>query len=599
MESGSIFAGRYRVLRRIATGGMGAVYEVSHLTTDRHFALKVMLPEFAEEPGLRERFQHEARVTARVQSEHIVETLDAGLDAATGTLYLVMELLRGEDLGDRVKKLGRLSPTEVVTYLRQAASALDKTHDALIVHRDLKPENLFLTWREDGTPRLKVLDFGIAKILAESTTAKRRSAVLGTPLYMAPEQFGGVVPSPRTDVYALGLIAYTLLVGASYWDEEATGVDNPFAFALKAAMGPTESAVARAARRGVQLPQAFAAWFARATHRESAQRFGAASECITALAALLNAPTTSTADASRSGSVSNTATSNVATSHSATTTAATTITATSNKAGPSAQVTEPLAIDEHPFLGVNARRPLETTTKVPASEVIGMIKESSAHSLSVSSVSEQTARTSARWRPWAAVGAVAVFAAAVLLWLQREREPVPEVPTANADLASDTVPFAKTGESSTPTVVVDSTPRPAAPDTATPDIATPDIATAHTATPGIAKPSTASPSAAALNTSSPAVPPTVEPRETATSATTRVNVPPRPPLATTGTGSPGTAVVSPPASAEPKLTVAPKLYCYEHPDSGRVILYTAGAPLRSQETFACYKTPNGQYLRKK
>lgn len=586
MESGSIFAGRYRVVRRIATGGMGAVYEVSHLTTDRHFALKVMLPEFAEEPGLRERFQHEARVTARVQSEHIVETLDAGLDAATGTLYLVMELLRGEDLGDRVKKLGRLNPAEVVTYLRQAASALDKTHDALIVHRDLKPENLFLTWREDGTPRLKVLDFGIAKILAESTTAKRRSAVLGTPLYMAPEQFGGVVPSPRTDVYALGLIAYTLLVGASYWDEEATGVDNPFAFALKAAMGPTESAVARAARRGVQLPQAFAAWFAKATHRESAQRFGAASECITALAALLNAPTSSAAGASRSdGSAFVNAASSPAASHSATTTAATTITATSNKAGPPAQITEPLAIDEHPFLGVNARRPLETTTKVPASEVIGMIKESSAHSLSVSSVSDQTARTSARWRPWAAVGAVAVFAAAVLLWLRREGEPAPEVPTVNADLASATIPSAKPGESSTPTVVVDSTPRPATPETATPDIATP---------------STASPSAAALNTSSPAVPSTVEPRETAPSvATIRVNVPPRPPLATTGTASPGTPVVSPPASAEPKLTVAPKLYCYEHPDSGRVILYTAGAPLRGQETFACYKTPNGQYLRKK
>lgn len=591
MEPGSIFADRYRVLRRIATGGMGAVYEVSHLTTDRHFALKVMLPEFAEEPGLRERFQHEARVTARVQSEHIVETLDAGLDAATGTLYLVMELLRGEDLGDRVKKLGRLSPTEVVTYLRQAASALDKTHDALIVHRDLKPENLFLTWREDGTPRLKVLDFGIAKILAESTTAKRRSAVLGTPLYMAPEQFGGVVPSPGTDVYALGLIAYTLLVGAPYWDEEATGVDNnPFAFAFKAAMGPTESAVERAARRGVRLPPAFAAWFAKATHRESAQRFSAASECITELAQLLTAPNPAFAGAS----VSSTAPPNTATSNPAIANIA-----TSNTPGTAArQITEPLATDAHPFLGAHARRPLEVTTTTPVSDVVAKIKESSAHSLSVSSVPGQAARVPARWRLWAAAGAAAALATTALLWLQRDREPVPEVPTGSAELGTDTVPSAKLGgESPAPTVIVDSAPRPAAPDTVIPDTAKPGTAMPDLATPGTATPATVGPSTPAPKTSSTSAPSTLDSREAPPSITTRVNVPPRPPHATTGTGSIATAVVSPPVATA--VPVAPKQYCYEHPDSGRVIPYAIGAALRGQGTFACYRTPNGQYLRKK
>jgi serine/threonine-protein kinase len=573
MESGSIFADRYRVVRRIATGGMGAVYEVTHMTTDRHFALKVMLPEFAEEAGLRERFQHEARVTARVESEHIVDTLDAGLDAVTGNLYLVMELLRGEDLGERVKKLGRLNPADVITYLRQAASALDKTHAALIVHRDLKPENLFLTWREDGTPRLKVLDFGIAKILAESTSAKRRSAVLGTPLYMAPEQFGGIVPSPGTDVYALGLIAYTLLVGAPYWDDEATIVDNnPFAFALKASMGPIESAVARAARRGVQLPQAFASWFAKATHREAAQRFSMASECITELAQLLTAPNTSVAN----GSNSNTATSNTATSHAK---------MPNTPAVAARQITEPLATDAHPFLGANARRPLDVTTTTPVSDGGGTIKESSAHSLSVSSVPPGAARTPARWRLWAAAGAAAVFGAAALLWLQQDRERVAAVPTGdavptgNAELATDTAPTAKLGgDSPGATVIVDSARRPE-----------PSDLGVH-----LGLPSTVGSSTPLPNTSSASASSKLDTGAAAPSAS-RANVAPRPPVATTRAGS--TAVVAPPASAA--VPVAPKQYCFEHPDSGRVIPYITGAALRGQETFACYRTPNGQYLRKK
>src|SRR5262249_23257030 len=120
---------------------------------------------------LRERFQREAKVAANVDSDYIVEVFDAGIDAATRMPFMVMELLRGEELGKRVKRLGRISPAEVVTYLHQTALALDKTHRANIVHRDLKPENLFLTERDDGPPRIKVLDFGVAKVIADTASA--------------------------------------------------------------------------------------------------------------------------------------------------------------------------------------------------------------------------------------------------------------------------------------------------------------------------------------------------------------------------------------------------------------------------------------------
>src|SRR5262249_19108681 len=151
----------------------------------------------------------------------------------------------------------RLPPAEVVTYLQQAAWALDRTHAASIVHRDLKPENLFVTRREDGTPRIKILDFGVAKLVAESTAAGATRSV-GTPLYMAPEQFPNSVKlSAAADVYAVVMMAYTMLVGEPYWAPEATGSGDVIAYALACMHGPKEPAVRRAASRGVTLPPAF------------------------------------------------------------------------------------------------------------------------------------------------------------------------------------------------------------------------------------------------------------------------------------------------------------------------------------------------------
>jgi serine/threonine-protein kinase len=290
LTDGALFAGRYRVVRALAKGGMGCVYEVVHLETERPRALKLMHPHTLDSPELRDRFRREARVTSRVESEFIVEVFDAGIDEVTSQPFLVMELLRGEELSKRIKRAGALSRGEVVSHLGQVAMALDKTHAANIVHRDLKPENLFLTVRDDGSPRVKILDFGVAKLVAESET-QGATRSLGTPLYMAPEQFhGGGRVTPAADIYALGLIGYTLLTGKPYWLEENKRAENVFQFAALAMQGPQEPASQRAARHGVPLPVAIDAWFAKATATEPTARFARASDAVAALAGALGVP---------------------------------------------------------------------------------------------------------------------------------------------------------------------------------------------------------------------------------------------------------------------------------------------------------------------
>lgn len=287
LDEGSVFAGRYLVVRCIAIGGMGAVYEVIHMETERRRALKVMHAHILGSEELRGRFKQEARVAAHIESEFIVDVFDAGVDDTTGMPFLVMELLRGEELGQRLKRVGRFSPVEVVRYLQQTGRALDKSHRASIVHRDLKPENLFLTEREEGPPQIKVLDFGIAKVVAEGATAGGVTRTIGTPIYMAPEQFNPSAKlSGAADRYALGMMAYTLLTGAPYWADEAKG-GNVFAMATVVVQGPKELASVRAAAKGLTLPPAFDAWFSRIASVEPADRFTTAAEAVAALAQAL------------------------------------------------------------------------------------------------------------------------------------------------------------------------------------------------------------------------------------------------------------------------------------------------------------------------
>ncbi len=284
----AVFNGRYRLLRRLAHGAMGAVYEAVHLETGRRRALKVMLPDTVPSEDARRRFRQEARVAAQIESDFIVDVFDAGVDEATGMPFLVMELLKGEDLGRRLARLGPCGATEASGYIQQLALALDKTHRAGIVHRDLKPENLFLAERDDGPPRIKVIDFGVAKVLFSASGGAAGTRSVGTPIYMAPEQFRmGLEVPPATDVYELGMIAFSLLVGFPYWQEDADQGSGIYAFMLTAARGPTEAASARAARRGISLPEGFDAWFRSATEAAPAARFPGALEAAAGLAAAL------------------------------------------------------------------------------------------------------------------------------------------------------------------------------------------------------------------------------------------------------------------------------------------------------------------------
>ena len=292
IADGSVFAARYRIVRCIAYGGMGAVYEVTHLGTDHRRALKVMHPQLLQNGALREQFQREARITALIDSEYIVDVFDAGVDGATQRPFLVMELLRGGDLGKLLRRRGPLAPADVVACLRQAAFALDRTHRAMIVHRDIKPENLYLSYREDGTPRVKVLDFGIARATGEGgPEASALGSFTGTPLYMAPEQFEPSHRiSPSIDLYALGMVAYTMLVGWPYWREEAQVRGTLATFVAVASNGPRERASERARRAGVLLPRAFDRWFAQATALSPDARFTSATAQVDSLADALQVP---------------------------------------------------------------------------------------------------------------------------------------------------------------------------------------------------------------------------------------------------------------------------------------------------------------------
>lgn len=289
---GQIFAGRYRIERFLAEGGFGAVYVAEQLATEARVAVKVLWPHVLQAKDAVEKFEQEARIAGRVNSEHIVRVVDAGFDEATQMPFLVMELLIGEDLGRLVETHGPLPPDLVVEYLRQTASALDRAHgykdrDGVarpIVHRDLKPENLFVARRDNGETVIKVLDFGIAKVLGATSNVSQE--VKGTPLYMAFEQAGVGAITPRTDVWALGLIAFFLLTGQSYWraahNAEAS-LTQLFGEVLSLPLDPPSQRLA-ALGLPCSLPPAFDTWFFGCVNRDPNLRFASAGAAIAALA---------------------------------------------------------------------------------------------------------------------------------------------------------------------------------------------------------------------------------------------------------------------------------------------------------------------------
>ena len=274
-------AGRYMPVRLLGRGGMGVVYEVEHVRTGERLALKA-LPSGAGVSGeLLERFKREARASARIKSEHVVRVIDADIaPELDGAPFIVMELLEGADL-ERATVGSRTEPSLVVDWLRQVALAIDKAHGLGIVHRDLKPENLFLTKREDGSPIVKILDFGLVKMIEEENWVTASDEILGTPKYMSPEQATAGAPvTPAADLYALGLVAFRLLAGEAYHRGDVLSILGQL---LHEPLQPPSE-------RHPELGSAFDDWFARACHRTPTARFGSAAEQIEALAAALHVP---------------------------------------------------------------------------------------------------------------------------------------------------------------------------------------------------------------------------------------------------------------------------------------------------------------------
>ncbi|MFW2388506.1 MAG: serine/threonine protein kinase [Polyangiales bacterium] len=213
---GATLGGLYHVERLIGVGGMGRVYEATHTHLGKAYAVKVLPEGRADRPDAVQRFLREAKSATRIDHEHIVKVVNCDTDELH-RLFIVMELLDGENLGDRLDAGGALPADEAVEIARQTGEALQAAHDAGIVHRDLKPENIFLT-KKNGRDFVKVLDFGISKIKTPDhgdPKLTETDQIIGTPLYISPELARGVsVVDHRTDVYALGVILYEMLTGS-------------------------------------------------------------------------------------------------------------------------------------------------------------------------------------------------------------------------------------------------------------------------------------------------------------------------------------------------------------------------------------------------
>jgi eukaryotic-like serine/threonine-protein kinase len=217
---GRVLAGKYELVRVLGQGGMGAVYEGRNQIGKR-VAVKLLLkPEFAQNRALTARFFREAQASAAAESKHVVDVYDTGVDEGTGFPFIIMAYLSGEDLEHLVSRVGALNPTAAARIVSQAATGLAKAHEVGIVHRDIKPANIFLA-TEDGESTVKVLDFGIAKLSSDLAPPSgddkgltQTGALLGTPLYMSPEQAQGLKTiDSRTDIWSLGMCLYQALAG--------------------------------------------------------------------------------------------------------------------------------------------------------------------------------------------------------------------------------------------------------------------------------------------------------------------------------------------------------------------------------------------------
>ena len=276
VKLGDVVSGKYKVTRFLGAGGMGVVVGAEHLELGQPVALKFLHATGVADAGASERFLREARAAARIRSEHVARVLDVARDDA-GTPFMVMECLEGRDLGQIIREEAPLEIARAIGYLLQACEAIAVAHSIGIVHRDLKPSNIFVTSRADGSPLVKVLDFGISKAVETNAPMSLTSTgeILGSPIYMSPEQLRntrGV--DRRTDIWSLGTVLYELLTKQHPFEADSM----PTLCAMIAADAPK---LLREVRP--DAPAALEAVVMRCLEKLPAGRFGSVSDFASAL----------------------------------------------------------------------------------------------------------------------------------------------------------------------------------------------------------------------------------------------------------------------------------------------------------------------------
>jgi eukaryotic-like serine/threonine-protein kinase len=278
MQPGTTLVNKYRLEKLLGRGGMGSVWRAEHLGFRAPVALKLMEREVALDPESLARFHREAHAAASIRSPNVVQVLDHGVDEDTNTPFIVMELLEGETLGERLAREKTLSPAKTASVIGDVCRALGRAHPAGIVHRDLKPDNVFLV--RDDPEFAKVLDFGVAKsrayLLGENDTTTRTGSLVGTPYYMSPEQISGSKQlDARSDLWSVAVMACECLTGRRPFEANSVG-----GLAVAICTRP----IPRASELGTATPE-LDAWLERALERDPALRFQSARELAEALTA--------------------------------------------------------------------------------------------------------------------------------------------------------------------------------------------------------------------------------------------------------------------------------------------------------------------------
>ena len=282
IQQGELLAGKYRVEQVLGAGGMGYVVAALHEQLGQRVAVKLLVPELCENEDSVTRFLREARAAVRIQSEHVARVLDVG-ELTNGSPYMVMEFLSGRDLADELDLPGQIDVPTAIDYLLQASEAVAEAHSLGLIHRDLKPANLFLTHRPDGSPLVKVLDFGISKAInvnenalepAPSLTATH--SLLGSPAYMSPEQIRRPKSvDTRTDIWSLGSILYELLTR-----DPPFNADSPLALLAAVVSDPLPDI----REKRPDVPPELAAVIAKCLEKKPDDRYQTVAELADALA---------------------------------------------------------------------------------------------------------------------------------------------------------------------------------------------------------------------------------------------------------------------------------------------------------------------------